>query len=285
MKSKNNKIKKFFARTLVTIMAVLGVSGASNKLLSEAKPIVAEKEENSKEELKEILDISTERLPIKWEALDENNMGRYFKMCYDAFMEKYNTGENSINELINSEDPSIKNIIFTKDLYTLLKAYYADLSGEELPFDESNFDMHKFNLLLETKKIDYWTKESGVGLFLNQPDGEQKLVYSNDENPILKAITYEYITIIEGGDLGRNPYFARLVYNVFSDENQIGLKNWPTTRDINHGTEEARKETKFYQYYKNIWKNKGGNNQEVYNSSGNQGSLNNGTTRQNDDGR
>lgn len=251
----NNSLIKHIARVGMVILAALGITGGTNKLLPKANQIVADNEEKSDEDLvKELEEISTKDVPIKFEALDRNRMGKYFGMYYDEFMNQY----PNIDELVNSGDPSVNNILIARYCYGLVKAYYADLSGKKLPFDENNFDINMFNTKIELLKTPHWVKRTGNGIFSVRDDGIRELLYE-DTDPKVSAILREYQEIKETGDSSKRRYFVRLTYNTLSDEDKIGLDNYPSSWDIYNGTKEARDETKFYEYYNNKFNNERNN--------------------------
>lgn len=220
-KNKKEKIsfRKFLARIGIALIAAFGI-GSGVKQLSDANPIVAENKEIDKDDIDELIEVSKNDVPIDFNALNKENMGKYLKMYHKAFMERY----QDINSLVNSEDPSINNVLYSKDVYGYLKAYYADLCGEELPFDENNFDMDEFNKRLDILTHQYWLKKGGEGLYL---DGTR--IYKNDKDDLCKKITNDYIVYCQE-DTNKNAYFSRLVYNVLVEK--IGLKDRPTSNEI-----------------------------------------------------
>lgn len=211
-KKEKNKFRKFLARIGISLIAAFGIRGATKQVL------LPENTKNKVINVDELEELSKKDIPIDYNALNEEKMGKYLNMYYEAFMKKY----PNINELVNSGDTSINNVLFSEDIYGFLKAYYADLSEKEIPLDDKNFSLEDFNKKVGILTYQNWTREGGDGLYL---DGER--IYKS-EDPICKTITNLYIECKE--EPSKNAELARHAYNVFGEK--IGLKNRPTTKEI-----------------------------------------------------
>ena len=220
-KKENYKIRKYFARIAISFTAALAALGLGNRVkqLNEPQPIMTEFDEGNLDDIDKLYKISETDVPIDFKALDNDNMGKYFAMYYNAFMEKY----PDFSKLVNEGNPSINTELVSKHLLGFLKAYYADLSGKEFPFDENNFSLQEFNTKVEIKTYQNWFKKGGDGLYLN---GKR---IDKFEDGLLLAISNQYIEMAEKHQYD-NAYLSRVIYNVLAEK--IGLKDRPTSEEI-----------------------------------------------------
>ena len=205
-KKNNNKFRKFLAKTFLRIglalAAVIGVKGV-------------------KGEMKQIADANAIKKAAEYDVgrsfsnLNEENMTYYEKEYLDSLYEKY----PNLDRLINTDDPSIQNKEFAKDMYNL---YKIDWAGEELD-KIPNFDVDNLSIITVDRIISHADR-----LLYDFGDEEKKIKETTDEKN--KMITTKYLNTKE--DNTRAKELADTIYEFLAEERGLD-ENIPTSEQLN----------------------------------------------------
>lgn len=203
MSKEKNKFKSFIARTILKIGLIATGIFAAGK------------------EMKQIADANAIKKAAKYDVgrsfskLNEENMTYYEKEYLDSLYEKY----PNLDRLINTDDPSIQNKEFAKDMYNL---YKIDWAGEELD-KIPNFDVDNLSITTVDRIISHADR-----LLYDFGDEEKKIKETTDEKN--KMITTKYLNTKE--DNTRAKELADTIYEFLAEERGLD-ENIPTSEQLN----------------------------------------------------
>ena len=214
-KKNNNKFRKFLAKTFVRIglalAAVIGVRGEM-KQIAEAKTI--EQDAN--------LEVGRSFTHLK-----EEDMTYHEKEFLDSLYEKY----PNLDNLINTDDPSIQNKEFAQDMFNL---YKIDFAGDSL---DTIQDFNIGNLTI--KDVDRGFSHADR-LVYDFGDEKKELKETTVEKN--KIITTKYLETVQDPTKARE--LANTIYEFLAEERGLD-ENIPTSKELDGLVDKSDLEDNF----------------------------------------